>query len=150
VIVEVNRRQSPRLREIADIFIMPPPRHRNAKPVFHPLTRIGRPYAMVDPQKVLAVFETDEPGQVAPFADADNEHSVQIIVTEQGLADLRGLGPMQRADVITERCAHPLYRDYLRRHVREARPGHIRHDFLRCFELHRNLMEHGTMLPGQV
>ena len=28
------------------------------------------------------------------------------------------------------------------------RPGHIRHDQLRCFELHRNLMERGAMLPG--
>jgi acetyl-CoA hydrolase len=37
--------------------------------------------------------------------------------------------------------------DYLHRYVRDARPGHIRHDLLRCFELHRNLMQRGTMLP---
>lgn len=76
-----------------------------------------------------------------------NEHSVQVIVTEQGLADLRGLGPRQRAKVIIDNCAHPLYRDYLNRYVQESRPGHIRHDLTRCYELHRNLMNLGTMLP---
>src|SRR5699024_11018470 len=35
---------------------------------------------------------------------------VQVIVTEQGLADLRGLSPKQRAKVIIERCAHPDFR----------------------------------------
>lgn len=336
VIIEVNRSQSVRLRELADIFIMPPPPHRNAIPVFHSLTRIGWPYAMVDPKKVIGVVETDEPDQVTDFAEPgedslriaghvvefllgemragrippeflplqagvgnvanavlsalgehpdippffmysevfqnsmvdlmaagklqgasatsltitadklqqivdnmdvyshrivlrpqeisnhpgvirrlgvvgmntavevdiygnvnsshllgmdvingiggsgdftrnshlslfmtpsiakggkisrvvpmcphvdNNEHSVQIIVTEQGLADLRGLGPLQRAEAMIEKCAHPMYRDYLHRYVREARPGHIRHDLLRCFELHRNLMERGSMLP---
>jgi succinyl-CoA:acetate CoA-transferase len=44
---------------------------------------------------------------------------VQVIVTEQGLADLRGLSPKQRAKIIIENCAHPDYRpllvDYFRR-----------------------------------
>jgi propionyl-CoA:succinyl-CoA transferase len=83
---------------------------------------------------------------MCPHVDS-NEHSVQIVVTEQGLADLRGLGPMQRAKIIIERCAHPMYRDYLYRYIQDARLGHIRHDLIRCFELHRNLLEHGTMLP---
>jgi len=38
---------------------------------------------------------------------------VQVIVTEQGLADLRGLSPKQRAKVIIANCAHPTYRDAL-------------------------------------
>ena len=33
------------------------------------------------------------------------EHDVQVIVTEQGLADLRGLSPKQRASQIIEHCA---------------------------------------------
>ncbi|MFC1489229.1 succinate CoA transferase [Thermodesulfobacteriota bacterium] len=77
----------------------------------------------------------------------NNEHSVQVVVTEQGLADLRGLGPMQRAERIIENCAYPMYRDYLRGYIHGARLGHIRHDLLRCFELHRNYLEYGTMLP---
>jgi acetyl-CoA hydrolase len=55
---------------------------------------------------------------------------------------------MQRAEILIGKCAHPMYRDYLHRYVRGARPGHIRHDLLRCFELHRNLMDRGAMLPG--
>lgn len=336
VIIELNRHQSPRLREMADIFVMPPPPHRYPIHIYEPMTRIGLPYAMVDPQKVIGIVETDEPDHVealsAPdkitdhiaehvvnfllgemhngripknllplqvgvgnvangvlaalgdhpeippfnmysevFQDAmvdlmfdkkllsasatsltitsdnlkrivdnidffakrivlrpqeisnhpgvirrlgviamntaleidiygnvnsshlygmdivngiggsgeftrngylsvfmtpsvakggrisaivpmcphvdNNEHSVQIVVTEQGLADLRGLGPMQRAEIIIEQCAHPAYRDYLREYIKDARPGHIRHDLSRCFELHRNLLEHGAMLP---
>jgi acetyl-CoA hydrolase len=336
VIIEINQRQSPRLREMADIFVMPLPPHRNAIPVFDPLTRIGWPYAAVEPKKVMGIVYNDEPDRVAEFSPPDedsrriarhvvnflleekrtgrippdflplqagvgnvanavigaigehpdippfkmysevyqdamadlmetgkllgasatsltlttsrlrnitenldffapriilrpqeisnhpgiirrlgviamntaleidiygnansshlygmdvmngiggsgeftrngylsifmtpsiaksgkistivpmcphidnNEHSVQVVVTEQGLADLRGLGPMQRAGLIIEKCAHPLYRDYLQHYIREARSGHIRHDLIRCFELHRNLMAHGTMLP---
>ncbi len=336
VIIELNRHQSPRLREMADIFVMPPPPHRYPIHIYEPMTRIGLPYAVVDPQKVIGIVETDEPDHVealsAPdkitdhiaehvvnfllgemhngripknllplqvgvgnvangvlaalgdhpeippfnmysevFQDAmvdlmfdkkllgasatsltitsdnlkrivdnidffakrivlrpqeisnhpgvirrlgviamntaleidiygnvnsshlygmdivngiggsgeftrngylsvfmtpsvakggristivpmcphvdNNEHSVQIVVTELGLADLRGLGPMQRAEIIIEQCAHPAYRDYLREYIKDARPGHIRHDLSRCFELHRNLLEHGAMLP---
>jgi len=84
---------------------------------------------------------------MVPHVD-NNEHSVQVIVTEQGLADLRGLGPMQRAKAIIEKCAHPAYRDYLNRYIEKARSGHIRHHLEDCFELHLNLMEKGAMLPG--
>lgn len=77
-----------------------------------------------------------------------NEHSVQVVVTEHGLADLRGLSPAARAEALIERCAHPAYRPYLRDYVARAPQGHIRHDLGRAFELHRNLAEHGTMLPG--
>jgi acetyl-CoA hydrolase len=77
-----------------------------------------------------------------------NEHSVQAVVTDQGLADLRGLGTMERARAIIEKCAHPMYRDYLRTYVETSPLGHIRHDLSRCFELHRNLIETGSMLPS--
>ena len=336
VIIEINRHQSTRLREMADIFIMPPPPNRYPIHIYEPLTRIGLPYAVVDPKKVVGVVESDEPDHVTKLSATDrisyqiaehvvnflleemrkeripknflplqagvgnvansvlaylgghpdippfnmysevfqdsmvnlmfdeklmgasatsltitsqklkeivdnidffaprivlrpqeisnhpgvirrlgviamntaieidiygnvnsshlygmdimngiggsgeftrngylsifmtpssakdgkiskvvpmcphidnNEHSVQVVVTEQGLADLRGLGPMQRANLIIEKCAHPLYRDYLLRYIKDARTGHIRHDLTRCFELHRNLIEYGTMLP---
>ncbi len=336
VIIELNRSQSPRLREFADIVMMPSPPNRSPVPIFEPCSRIGWPYATVDPQKVIAVVESNEPDYVADFSPPDaisrkiadhvvrflfkekqanrippgflpmqagvgniangvlavlgedtdipsftmysevfqdamvdlmlagkltgasatsltvsskrmqaiyddfdffasrivlrpqeisnhpgvirrlgviamntvieadiygnansshicgmdvmngvggsgdftrnsylsilmtpsiakngrisaivpmcphidnNEHSVQVIVTEQGLADLRGLGPAQRAREMINQCAHPMYREYLERYVIESRGGHIRHDLARCFELHRNLMEYGSMLP---
>jgi propionyl-CoA:succinyl-CoA transferase len=83
---------------------------------------------------------------MCPHVD-NTEHSVAIIVTDQGLADLRGLGPMQRAKALIENCAHPAYRDYLYRYLGNSRVGHIRHNLVKCFELHRNLLEHGAMLP---
>jgi len=336
IIIEINRHQSSRLREIADIFIMPPPPNRYPIHIYEPLTRIGLPYAVVDPKKVIGIVESDEPDHVTELAIPDktghqiaehvvnflleemhngrlpqnllplqagvgnvansvlatlgshpdippfrmysevfqdsmvdlmldeklmgasatsltitshklkqiidnidffaprivlrpqeisnhpgvirrlgviamntaieidiygnansshlygmdimngiggsgeftrnsylsifmtpsiaksgrissivpmcphidnNEHSIHIVVTEQGLADLRGLGPMQRAKTIIEKCAHPAYREYLYRYIQNARLGHIRHDLTRCFELHRNLLEHGSMLP---
>jgi len=336
VIIEINRRQSTRLREMADIFVMPPPPHRYPIHIYEPLTRIGWPYAVVDPKKIIGIVENDEPDHVAEFSAPDNigrqiarhvvkflldeiragripeqllplqagignvangvlaglgshpdippfqmysevfqdsmvdlmlagkllgasatsltitpaklqqvvdnmdffiprivlrpqeisnnpgivrrlgvialntaleidiygnvnsshiygmdimngiggsgeftrngylsifmtpsvakggrissivpmcphvdnnEHSVQVVATEQGLADLRGVGPMQRAELIIKKCAHPAYKDYLWRYIRNARLGHIRHDLKQCFELHRNLLAYGKMLP---
>lgn len=76
-----------------------------------------------------------------------NEHSVQIVVTDQGIADLRGLAPHERARTLIENCAHPVYKPYLNEYIEKSPQGHIRHDLDRCFELHRNLINHGAMLP---
>ena len=83
---------------------------------------------------------------MCPHID-NNEHSVQIVVTDQGLADLRGLGPTQRARLIIEQCAHPAYRDYLWKYIERSRVGHIPHDLDQAYELHLNLLEQGAMLP---
>ncbi|MHC1730068.1 MAG: succinate CoA transferase [Syntrophobacteraceae bacterium] len=83
---------------------------------------------------------------MSPHIDS-NEHSVQVVVTEQGLADLRGIGPMQRAKKIIDNCAHPAYRDYLHKYVQDSKVGHIRHNLRKAFELHRNFIEAGRMLP---
>jgi len=336
VIIEVNHYHSKRLREMTDVFMLPSPPHRFPVPFHTPLTKLGYPYAVVDPRKVIAVIENDEPDKVPKFAEGDarsdriaehvvrflldemlagripkdflplqagvgnvangvmaalarnpyippfamftevfqdslvelmlagrltgasttsltltpeflrriyanmdffaprvvlrpqelsnhpgvirrlgvisintalevdiygnvnsshlfgtnimngiggsgeftrnayisifmcpsiakggkissivpmcphidnNEHSVQIVVTDQGLADLRGIGPMQRAERIINNCAHPAYRDYLWKYVESARTGHIRHNLDTCFDLHQNLMETGAMLP---
>ncbi len=59
------------------------------------------------------------------------EHDVQVLVTEQGLADLRGLAPRQRAKVIIENCSHPDYRPaleaYYERAMRTATGRHTPH-----------------------
>ena len=73
-----------------------------------------------------------------------SEHSVQVVVTEQGLADLRGLSPTARSRRIIENCAHPAYRDALYRYLEGAPMGHIRHDLRRCFAMHLNYLEHGA------
>jgi propionyl-CoA:succinyl-CoA transferase len=335
VIIEVNRHHSKRLMDMHDIKILPPPPHRHPIPIDHPLTKIGTPFATVDPDKIVAIVETDESDRVAPFDPADavseaiaghvvkflldelaagripeeflplqsgvgnvanavmaslgksdvpdfymysevfqdalvplmksgrllgasstsltlsdpamkevyddmdffspkivlrpqelsnnpgvvrrlgviaintvlemdifgcansthvagtqlmngiggsgdftrnaylsvlvapsiakggkistvvpmvshvdhNEHSVAVLVTEQGLADLRGLGPAERARRIIEKCAHPMYREYLHRYLEKAPMGHVRQDLHKCFELHQNLLTTGQMLP---
>ncbi|PTQ10874.1 propionyl-CoA--succinate CoA transferase [Sphingomonas oleivorans] len=62
---------------------------------------------------------------IVPFASHVDHitQDVQVIVTEQGLADLRGLSPKQRATLIIENCAHPDYRPALADYFRRARQG---------------------------
>lgn len=75
-----------------------------------------------------------------------SEHSVKVIITENGVADLRGLSPLQRAQTIIEHCAHPMYKDYLYQYLARGKSGHIHHDLAHAFDLHQNLIEHGSML----
>lgn len=49
------------------------------------------------------------------------EHDVHVLITEQGLADLRGLSPTDRADRVIDHCAHPDFRERLRDYVARAR-----------------------------
>lgn len=77
------------------------------------------------------------------------EHDTQIIVTEQGLADLRGLNPSQRAALIIEKCAHPDYKeqlwDYFNRAKAQDRPRHIPHILSEALSWHDNYEKKGTM-----
>ena len=76
------------------------------------------------------------------------EHDVDILVTEQGLADLRGLAPRERARTIIENTAHPAYREVLLDYAREARRkgGHTPHVLARAFALHDRFERTGSML----
>lgn len=62
------------------------------------------------------------------------EHDTSVVITEQGVADLRGLAPRERATELIENCAHPDYKDALRDYLEEAEPGHIPHDLTRAFD----------------
>jgi succinyl-CoA:acetate CoA-transferase len=77
------------------------------------------------------------------------EHDVQIIVTEQGLADLRGLSPKERATVLIENCAHPDYRPALRDYFARARAGapgqHTPHLLDEAFGWHSRYLREGRM-----
>jgi len=76
-------------------------------------------------------------------------HSVQVMVTDQGLADLRGLSPVVRARLIIEKCVHPDYKDllteYLDYGLKNAPSKHIPHVLSRSFEFHQRLIETGSM-----
>ena len=76
------------------------------------------------------------------------EHDTQIIVTEQGLADLRGLSPKQRARVIIDKCAHPDYRDQLNDYFDRARAKgaqHTPHILTEALSWHQRFVETGDM-----
>lgn len=77
-----------------------------------------------------------------------NEHDVDILVTEQGYADLRGLAPRERALLIIENCAHPEYKDELRSYFDRAckmRGGQTPHILSEAFSWHTQYLEKGTM-----
>ena len=76
------------------------------------------------------------------------EHDVDILVTEQGLADLRGLAPRERARVIIENCVHPLYKDALNDYFDRstAKGGHTPHLLREALQWHINFEENGHML----
>jgi succinyl-CoA:acetate CoA-transferase len=80
------------------------------------------------------------------------EHDVQVIVTEQGLADLRGLSPTQRARLIVERCAHPDYRpallDYMERAQRESLGQHTPHLLDDALGWHSGYLKTGSMMAA--
>ncbi|WP_370158489.1 acetyl-CoA hydrolase/transferase family protein [Salipiger bermudensis] len=74
---------------------------------------------------------------------------VHVLVTEQGLADLRGLAPKQRAELIIERCAHPDYREALRDYAARAKAGsfggHAPHLLGEALSWHQRFVETGSM-----
>jgi succinyl-CoA:acetate CoA-transferase len=76
---------------------------------------------------------------------------VQVIVTEQGLADLRGLSPKQRARLIIEKCAHPEYRPMLLDYFARAQKGsyglHAPSLPGEALSWHQRFMDTGTMRP---
>lgn len=76
------------------------------------------------------------------------EHDVDILVTDQGLADLRGLAPRERAEVIIENCVHPEYREEIREYFERAKEtvgGHTPHILSEAFKFHTRLKETGSM-----
>ena len=84
---------------------------------------------------------------VVPFVSHQDssEHDVNVIVTEQGVADLRGKCPEERAHLIIENCAHPDYRPLLRDYLKLAKAGHTRHCLTAAFAMHDTLGRKGDM-----
>ncbi|HEY3489871.1 MAG TPA: acetyl-CoA hydrolase/transferase C-terminal domain-containing protein [Candidatus Deferrimicrobiaceae bacterium] len=80
------------------------------------------------------------------------EHDLDVLVTEQGLADVRGLCPRDRAKVIIEKCAHPEYKPILTEYYEMAakeclakKAGHEPQLWDRALKMHLNLAQNGTM-----
>ncbi|TJZ51533.1 succinate CoA transferase [Sphingobacterium olei] len=75
------------------------------------------------------------------------EHDVDILVTDVGLADLRGLAPRERAQKIIDNCVHPDYKEQLQSYFNRAceRGGHTPHVLEEAFSWHLRLADTGTM-----
>ncbi|MDD3180724.1 MAG: succinate CoA transferase [Opitutaceae bacterium] len=74
-----------------------------------------------------------------------SEHSVQVIITDQGVADLRGKSPQERAQLIADKCAHPDFRDALHRYAALSKNGHTPMTLSKAFAFHQHFMKTGDM-----
>ncbi|NDW13555.1 acetyl-CoA hydrolase/transferase family protein [Bacteroides sp. 214] len=74
-----------------------------------------------------------------------SEHSVNILITEQGIADLRGKSPAERARTIIENCAHPDYKNILWDYLKIATKGQTSHSMRGALAMHATLLETGDM-----
>ena len=74
-----------------------------------------------------------------------SDHDVKVIVTEQGVADLRGKSPRQRALTVIENCVHPDYKQLMWDYLKICEHGHIAHNLRACYALHRTFKEQGDM-----
>jgi len=74
-----------------------------------------------------------------------SEHSVQVVVTEQGVADLRGLDPHGRARLIIDNCAAPEFRPQLFEYLELVKQGHSPQSLSLAFAMHRQYARDGDM-----
>ncbi|MDA3950837.1 MAG: hypothetical protein PF508_16645 [Spirochaeta sp.] len=76
------------------------------------------------------------------------EHDIDVVVTEHGVADLRGLDDGARAEVIIGNCASAEYREQLSSYLGSARQqcgGHHPQLPSEAFDWYRRLKEEGSM-----
>ncbi|MDR7867213.1 MAG: acetyl-CoA hydrolase/transferase family protein [Sporomusaceae bacterium] len=77
------------------------------------------------------------------------EHDIDVIISERGVADVRGLSPKERARVIIDKCAHPDYQplllDYLERAEKTTGMAHTPHLLDEALSWHTRFMSTGTM-----
>jgi acetyl-CoA hydrolase len=74
-----------------------------------------------------------------------SEHSVQVLVTEHGVADLRGKDPRERAEAIITNCVDPSYRDLIWTYFKLTENGHTPQTFRSAFAFHEAFLETGDM-----
>ena len=74
-----------------------------------------------------------------------SEHSVNVIITEQGIADLRGKSPMERAQAVIENCAHPDYKQLLWDYLKISTKGQTSHSLSAALGMHQVFLKKGDM-----
>ena len=74
-----------------------------------------------------------------------SEHSVQVLITDQGIADLRVKSPKAKMEEIISNCVHPDYREQLRDYVKIGGSAHTPPTLCAAFGMHRHFQKTGTM-----
>jgi len=74
-----------------------------------------------------------------------NEHSVKVLITELGVADLRGKSPIQRAETIIENCVHPEYKQLLWDYLKANKDSHTPHTLSKSHAMHLEFKKSGDM-----
>ncbi|MDR2774926.1 MAG: acetyl-CoA hydrolase/transferase family protein [Tannerella sp.] len=101
----------------------------------------------------LSIFTTPstaKDGKISAFVPMvshldHSEHSVKVIITEHGVADLRGKSPVQRARVIIDNCVDPAYRPLLDNYLSMGIKGHMPQNLNCCFAFHQEFAKSGDM-----
>ncbi len=74
-----------------------------------------------------------------------SEHSVKIIITEHGIADLRGKSPIQRAHEIINNCVDPEYRPMLNAYLEMSKTAQTPHTLSCALAMHEEFLKSGDM-----
>lgn len=74
-----------------------------------------------------------------------SEHSVKIMITEYGVADLRGKSPIRRAEEIIEKCVHPDYKELLSDYLKMGIKGHTPQNLKAALAFHNAFNTSGDM-----
>ena len=102
---------------------------------------------------MLSIFTTPstaKEGKISAFVPMvshldHSEHSVKVIITEYGVADLRAKSPIQRARCIIDNCVHPDYKPLLEEYLAMGIKGHTPQNLKCCFAFHEELAASGDM-----
>ena len=99
---------------------------------------------------IFVTPSTAKDGKISSFVpmvshEDHSEHSVKMIVSEYGVADLRGKAPRERARTIIDNCAHPDYRPLLREYLDNCKEGHTPIDIYNALAMHEAFLETGDM-----
>jgi succinate CoA transferase len=74
-----------------------------------------------------------------------NEHSVQVLITEQGIADLRAKSPTEKVKEIINNCVHPDYKQQLWDYFHLGAVAHTPQTLSAAFGMHLHYMKTGDM-----
>ena len=112
-------------------------------------------YARAAAYTIFSCLSTAKNGSISAIVPMvshtdQTEHDVDVLVTEQGVADLRGKSPRERARLIIDNCAHPDYKPLLNRYLELSEGGHTPHSLEHAFAFHIAYQRTGDMRNAQL